>query len=105
MSVSPDSRVGLAVALLVATAAGALLAGVRRDPARDSAAQVIHGLTGGVGLGPALDPARCARAFDPRLAPTCDDATGALPGTGFACPHTPSSWLTVPRSTPGTVPE
>jgi hypothetical protein len=74
----------LAVILALAAAAvGALAVGSRP---RDGAAREFHGLTGGLGFGPALDPSRCAFGFDPRLCPACESDVGPVPGGAAFCP-------------------
>jgi hypothetical protein len=83
--VSRSPAAVLAVILLLAAAAvGALAVGSR--PRDGAAAREFHGLTGGLGFGPALDPSRCAFGFDPRLCPACESDVGPVPGGAAFCP-------------------
>ncbi len=60
-----------AAVLLLAGAAGAVLATSSRPPAREARSGAFQQLVGGLGLGPQLDLSRCAAAFDARLGPPC----------------------------------
>ncbi|MCZ6573598.1 MAG: hypothetical protein O7C98_10590 [Planctomycetota bacterium] len=60
-----------AAVLLLAGAAGAVLATSSRLPAREARSGAFQQLVGGLGLGPQLDLSRCAAAFDARLGPPC----------------------------------
>ena len=43
-------------------------------------------VVGGIGLGPATDPARCRPMFDPRIDAACSWRYAPLPGGDFFCP-------------------
>jgi hypothetical protein len=72
----------LAVALVLVPAA-AVVCAARPAPRSDRS---FHALTGGLGLGAALDLSGCAAAFDPAIEPACSLRTGPVPGGGFLCP-------------------
>lgn len=76
-----------AVAALVAAAALALGTSSRRDPAEAARSDAFQALVGGLGGGPAVDLARCARAFDPRLDDGCAFRTHPVPAGGAYCAH------------------
>ncbi len=74
--------------LLGLAAAGAVLAVEARDgAARRHQAEAFHGLTGGLGFGPALDLGDCACGFDPRLDGDCARRYGPVPGGACFCPR------------------
>ena len=50
-----------------------------------SESQGFQTVTGGLGLGPALNLAECSLAFDPRLGNVCDANCGPLIAGGFFC--------------------
>jgi hypothetical protein len=72
----------LAVALVLLPAAAVVCAS-RPAPRGDRS---FHALTGGLGLGAAVDLSRCAAAFDPGIEPRCSLRTGPVPGGEFLCP-------------------
>ena len=91
----------LAVILGLAAAAAAALALGSRPPARqEEQAREFHRLVGGLGFGPAVDPARCAFSFDPRLCPACPNGCGPVPGGMFFCPHHAASVFDYPPLEP-----
>ena len=80
-------RVLLLLLVLLAGAAGAVLAAenlARPGPERD---EPFQRLVGGVGFGPALDLSGCAFSFDPRLDGACAEECGPIPGGGYFCPR------------------
>src|SRR5882762_2809881 len=94
---SNSSRVLLVLIVALALGAAAAL-GVcaRSDAGREDKARSFHHLVGGLGFGPAVDPARCEFAFDPRLCPACSEDTGPIPGGMFFCPYHASSVFDYP---------
>lgn len=78
-----------ALVCLLAACLTVLCAEGRANPAKQRAAREFQTLVHGVGLGPAVDPSRCAMAFDPRLMSRCPHDTDTLPLGGAFCPfHT-----------------
>jgi hypothetical protein len=76
------------VLLLLACAAGAVLAGEdlsRRS--RPPRAEQFQRLVGGLGFGPALDLSGCAFGLDPRLDGACAEDRGPVPGGACFCPR------------------
>lgn len=80
-------RILLATTVALAAVAGGVVADGGRAPGRAAASRGFQSLVGGLGLGPALDLAECAHAFDPRLAAACARATSPIPGGAARCPH------------------
>ena len=76
-----------AISILPALAVTLVAADFWPSPGRAERAEDFQRLVGGLGFGPALDVTRCARSFDPRLAPCCSDEGGPIPGGVFFCPH------------------
>ncbi|MGH7162441.1 MAG: hypothetical protein ACREID_03070 [Planctomycetota bacterium] len=56
------------------------------SPARVEDDEAFQRLVGGLGLGPTLDLARCAREFDPRLECACGLRHDPLPAGSMFCP-------------------
>jgi hypothetical protein len=84
----------------LAVAAGVALAAAAAPTAGGPRAREFHGLVGGLGLGPALEPGECEQAFDPRLSPDCSCDGGPVPGGVFFCPHHACSVLPYPPGRP-----
>ena len=85
-SMRPSVRgFALTVAFLAVTA-GVAAVDLSRVP-RAGAAEAFHRLTGGLGMGPGLDFAGCAAAFDPRIEGVCEDHLDPVPGCDLLCPH------------------
>ena len=76
----PGILLGAAAVLLAAATAGVALSG----PAPAHAP--FQELTGGLGLGAAVTPGRCACAYDPRLSGTCSLRHDPVPGGSLFCP-------------------
>lgn len=71
------------ILLVLALAGGAgfvVTHGASRPERATAASRDFQRLVGGLGLGPALDLARCAPAFDPRVGATCPERVGPIPG-------------------------
>jgi hypothetical protein len=66
-----------------------------REAARERRASDFQKLVGGLGLGPAADPSRCAYSYDPRLAAGCPHQHGPVPGGTCFCPYHGCSILTL----------
>jgi hypothetical protein len=77
------------VLALACGAAAAVAASASRDPDRAALSEAFQRMVGGLGLGPAVDLARCAHDFDPRLDPACPGDFEPLPGAARFCPHHP----------------
>jgi hypothetical protein len=90
----------LAAVVGLAFAAGAALALAASPVADEGRAGEFHGLVGGLGLGPALEPSRCEQAFDLRLRAGCSCDAGPVPGGVFFCPHHAGSGLPCPAELP-----
>lgn len=75
------------VATLAAAAATTVAATSRRDAREAARSEGFQALVGGLGGGPAVHLARCARAFDVRLDDGCAFRTHPVPGGGAYCAH------------------
>jgi len=73
------------VFLLAAFAAGALAFG-GGHPEPGARPIPMQRAVGGFGAGPAVHPARCARAYDGRVTPFCSWRHGAVAGGDRYCP-------------------
>lgn len=74
------------VAALIAALTCAAILLVLCDRPRSRAVE-FQQLVGGLGMGPAVDLARCAFSFDPRLCPDCPWNHEPIPGGACFCPH------------------
>lgn len=82
----PSVVVALVLAL-AAAATAAVASTSRRDPKEAARSAEFQTLVGGLGGGPAIDLARCARAFDRRLDDGCAFRTHPVPAGGAYCAH------------------
>lgn len=88
MRTSLQSIAVVAVALALVVAASAAVAATSRRDVREAArSEAFQTLVGGLGGGAAVDLARCARAFDPRLDDGCAFRTHPVPAGGAYCAH------------------
>jgi len=78
---------GLATALLVLAAAGAVAQSAREDASRTARGAEFQRLLGGLGLGPSTNLARCEVSFDARIGGACVDRLDPLPGGVAPCGH------------------
>jgi len=87
-------RLGIGAAGLVVAAIAVLASGPQAGAPSGpgSAAAAFQRGVGGLGVGLAVHPERCGRAYDARVAPQCDWRHGAVPGADRFCPlHAPGS--------------
>jgi hypothetical protein len=75
------------VVALVVSAVAVVGVGARREPAAAARSEAFQALVGGLGGGPAITLARCARAFDPRLDDGCAFRTHPVPAAADYCAH------------------
>lgn len=84
------------VVLLAGSAAGVLAFADQPGGSAVGSTREFHRFVGGIGFGPAVDPAGCEFAFDPRVCPSCPHESGPVPGGGVFCPHHGCSILEYP---------
>jgi hypothetical protein len=70
------------------------------SPRKSERAEEFQRLVGGLGFGPAVDLARCAFTFDPRLCPDCPMQHGPIAGGAHFCPQHACSILYFPPLAP-----
>lgn len=78
---------GVTTALLVLATAAVVAESGRGDDGRASRGAEFQRLTGGLGLGPATDLARCERSFDARIGGACAEHADLVPGGALPCGH------------------
>jgi hypothetical protein len=80
------SRGLLVLVIGLALGAAAVLAFGRSGGRSDEVRQTFQYSVGGMGTGPAVHSARCGRAFDMRVTPSCIWRHGAVAGGDRYCP-------------------